>query len=270
MEQTFKHLVDDCVTTNNLKPEYEMWLHQDVYNDINHKIQFHKYLQSLTLDENGWVYWFLYETDSKKNDILRNDYLEKSIQCNNEYAICEDYNDKEKLLQMAKNGNPRAYYQLYLLCDKEKGKEFLFNGIIKGDFMCVYTYTHINKRTVVSNPAEKKINVRVNNLLEGWCYHEKNISVSIAFPTNEDIQKLIKLGIPCAYYFLSDDLKDKEKVIHLDKGRKLGCRRCDRSLKCTLVGVEDYLKVLKENETLKALKSQTLEEIVKNVISEYI
>jgi hypothetical protein len=283
MLQFFKKVVQECITTNNLRPEYEMWLYQDVYKHTSiyeEKEEICNYLNTLHPDKNGWIFWFLYSMYFHIGDYVRSiRYLTAAKECNHKYAICVG-KDVIELQELAKNGYVRAYYFLQSICrgDPATSQNYFYLGIENSDFLCVWEYVEGTSFTLVVKRDHDVFQI-AKTLMKKWGYHRNEINFEDW--ENKDIaEHLHNLNIPCSHYFKSEICNFLDEIfIILDKGRNLGCTKCKYQIgvlqEC--IEAEHYIGILKEKSVLEeqvkqlqTLKSQTLEEVVKNIISEYI
>jgi hypothetical protein len=322
-------IVQECIATNELKPEYEMWLRQEFINSDNDE-KFYRYLLSLTPDTNGWIYWFLSEiniwhydiSEVKENNGDNNDgdgdenndgkglrrkirfkYLQKSVECNHKIAQCEYlYNSDstaidEKFVSVKDNitklqflfnsGNYRAAAYIYTLVIEDHEDEvyyeeykalsykLLYKGVEQGDFCCSYI-AYTNFETNSQYHIDGVIRIAGDRCLR-WGYHSNFLAdfnpYELIHPDElKDVGKrLIDLGIPCGYCLMGFITKSDilEKINNFGKGMECECSAC----LFVIEQRENYkimYKLLSENKELKKLQSCSLEDVVKNVISEYI
>jgi hypothetical protein len=141
-EPLYVRIVQECINTNSIRPEYEMWLTQEMNNSHDRSIikEYIKYLKSLTPDKNGWVYWFLsqvpfhchtVEKETNEKEELKSkydtmiEYLKQSKECNHKYAQCEyiykkvDTYDEEDLLRLSEDDIKTVIKELK--CEFDKG-----------------------------------------------------------------------------------------------------------------------------------------------------
>lgn len=139
----FAKIVTECIATNSIRPEYEMWLTQEIRCPFptGDAKTLYKYLNSIVPDAHGWVWWFLsligtsaYESTADElivdnsRERKRVEYLHKSKECGHGIAICEYIasqdiddcrsredlkNDVRELEVLYRNGNHRAGAYLY-------------------------------------------------------------------------------------------------------------------------------------------------------------
>jgi hypothetical protein len=319
----FKKIVEECVKTDNIRPEYEMWLEEENIL-VNNPTEVYNYLLLLQFDENGWIYWFLsnlsiwcykinneYKNKDEERQVrfdIKNEYLRKANECNHKFAQCEYIYRKEqcenncgkddvhKLKQLFEEGNYRAAAYIFqiIVSDNvddlrddreyyELAHELLFEAIDKGDFYCNYMIG----MCAIDTTNYKRMDEYCKKCLKR-CYewgahieHTEHITHLHTYSLykkdlSEIAKRLISLEIPCGYYIAAFVLRNYEPnkfmqtAIAYGTGCERGCSHCKLVLNDTNNEYADIYKLFLENKELKKLQSCSLEDVVKNVISEYM
>jgi hypothetical protein len=297
----YKHIITQCMKTNILLSEYEMYLRQEIYRNEKVFKNVGEWLLLQTPDKNGWIYWQLYRWYLEDKNYGENykKYLSLSVQCNHPIALainlsCNEYLTNENVIQSLQElislGNKYAYCDLsnvyFEINEDIKADEILLQGVENGDINCMLQYVNVrDDKTVVpvyiklfklGYHGEVKIKFGANGV---W----KDINKYIRENKDEfdmALRHLSELKIPCVYIFqkrlerINDESKDKyehclNEIIQLHESWNNGCNECEKIISKDIKSQIIY-KQYCELKELRKLHSQDIESIVKNIIGEYI
>jgi hypothetical protein len=284
----FEKILKECITTNVLQPEYEVFLIQYICENNDIHIQLQEWLLKLMNEnpdfcQNGWIYLILYSISDDE------EYLSKSAECNNEYAVayfvcekCINIKDNTELIKLYNSGNLNAAIMLYEY-DNNIGLVYLQEAALK-NVNCAIILVNEYERSKIY-PYSKNIENALTFLTTlGYHRYGSDYISNIKSETLLNCgKKLTNMGIPCGYWVQSCvnyNESNCEYFNNMHEGKMGGCNWCNidyRDIDKRLP-IWDYVynlyKQLKESKEkvkrLETLQSCSLEDVVKNIICEYL
>lgn len=298
----YKRIITECAATNVLRPEYLLYLIQEIYyNEEIHEI-LEQWLHTLTPDPYGRIYWELWHVNSDTTfEVYRDKYLVPAVQCGHHAARAQQIysddtiNTEEKISKLETqiaNGNTAAYIMIHDLLDPDHNGSvhalrYLNAGIAVGDVDC-----HIGHDS--KYPIGTSIwSIDVYAQLCKWgCHvnehditHIQEIQNYVSAHRSEfttSVVHLQSLGVPCTYglqvmLYTVQQVDNLQKYVDAQCAAAMGgCDDCVNNIashKHLRIIYEQYCALQHRNRELlqlRALRSCNLNDTVQFVIGGYL
>jgi hypothetical protein len=152
--------------------------------------------------------------------------------------------------------------------------KLIHEAVEQRDFYSCYTVQ--NAKVFYSRHDVDKFERTALKLCTQWGYHAPYINSSKGVDYYKQwAAKLLKLNIPCGYNLLAHLYMRNdfgESIFSFGIGMENGCSSCKWEMEDSEKGRHNSFiyNIIKENRNLKKLKDCSLEEVIKNIISEYL